>query len=311
MKKILITGGGGFIGSHLCKLYIDKGFEVTCLDNLSSGKLDNLDELSDVKNFTFVKHDIIKPLNFNNNFDIILNFACPASPKYYYNYPLETAFTSIFGIKNILDFAVLNNSKILHASTSEVYGDPLEHPQKESYFGNVNTIGPRSCYDEGKRAAEMIIYEYEKKYNLDCKIIRIFNTYGPKMRSDDGRVISNFINQAIRNEDITIYGDGSQTRSFCFIDDLINGIDKYIELDDKFLGPINLGNPHELSMKNLAEIIIGLTKSSSKIVFSELPQNDPLKRKPDISLATQKLSFKPEVVIEDGILKTIQFFRKK
>tara|TARA_Y100000389_G_C17383084_1_gene475454 strand:- start:333 stop:1268 length:936 start_codon:yes stop_codon:yes gene_type:complete len=311
MKKILITGGGGFIGSHLCKLYIDKGFEVTCLDNLSSGKLDNLDELSDVKNFTFVKHDIINPLNFNNNFDIILNFACPASPKYYYNYPLDTAFTSIFGIKNVLDFAVLNNSKILHASTSEVYGDPLQHPQKESYFGNVNTIGPRSCYDEGKRAAEMIIYEYEKKYNLDCKIIRIFNTYGPKMRRDDGRVISNFINQAIRNEDITIYGDGSQTRSFCFIDDLINGIDKYIKLDEKFLGPINLGNPHELSMKNIAEIIIDLTKSSSKIVFSELPQNDPLKRKPDISLAKQKLSFKPEVAIEDGILKTIQFFRNK
>ena len=245
-----------------------------------------------------------------NNFDWVLNFACPASPKYYLKNPLDTASASIKGIYNILDFCLKNNSTLLHASTSEVYGDPHVHPQPESYYGNVNTVGPRSCYDEGKRVAEMLLYEYSKKFNLNCKIIRIFNTYGPNMNSDDGRVVSNFINQAITNKPITIYGDGKQTRSFCFVDDLIEGINAYLILKDKFLGPINLGNPEEFDMNELAKKVIKLTNSSSEIIYEDLPQNDPLKRKPDITLATKKLNYHPKVNIENGLNKTISYFKK-
>ena len=309
MKKILITGGAGFIGSHLCEYFLKNGFFVTCIDNLSSGFENNIKDYTKNENFEFYNFDITNKLSLDNDFDYVLNFACPASPKYYINYPLETAFASIYGIKNVLDFCRKNNSILLHASTSEVYGDPLEHPQNESYFGNVNTIGPRSCYDEGKRVAEMLIYEYEKNYNMNCKIIRIFNTYGPNMDSNDGRVVSNFINQALSNEDITIYGDGTQTRSFCYIDDLISGIVSYLNMDERFLGPINLGNPNEFNMIDLAKIIIDLTDSKSELVFNPLPQNDPMKRKPDISLAEEKLNFSINVGIEEGINKTVEYFK--
>lgn len=310
MKKILITGGAGFIGSHLCNYYLNKKFHVTCLDNLSSGNKNNLKEFEKNKNFNFIRHDISNKLKMENNFDWVLNFACPASPKYYLKNPLDTASASIKGIYNILDFCLKNNSTLLHASTSEVYGDPHVHPQPESYYGNVNTVGPRSCYDEGKRVAEMLLYEYSKKFNLNCKIIRIFNTYGPNMNSDDGRVVSNFINQAIKNKPITIYGDGKQTRSFCFVDDLIEGINAYLILKDKFLGPINLGNPEEFDMNELAKKVIKLTNSSSEIIYEDLPQNDPLKRKPDITLATKKLNYHPKVNIENGLNKTISYFKK-
>tara|TARA_X000000368_G_C23025380_1_gene709912 strand:- start:272 stop:1210 length:939 start_codon:yes stop_codon:yes gene_type:complete len=309
MKKILITGGAGFIGSHLCNFYLNKNFHVTCLDNLSSGNKNNIQKFIGNKNFNFVRHDISNELKIENNFEWVLNFACPASPKYYLKNPLDTASASIKGIYNILDFCLQNNSVLLHASTSEVYGDPHVHPQPESYYGNVNTVGPRSCYDEGKRVAEMLIYEYFKKFHLNCKIIRIFNTYGPNMNSDDGRVVSNFINQAITNQPITIYGDGKQTRSFCYVDDLIEGIDSYVNLKDNFLGPINLGNPEEFNMNELAEKIIKLTKSSSKIIYKDLPENDPLMRKPDIALASEKLNFSPRVNIENGLDETIEYFK--
>jgi UDP-glucuronate decarboxylase len=310
MKKILITGGAGFIGSHLCNFYLDKNFNVTCLDNLSSGNINNLTKFQDNKNFQFINFDISNGIEIKNNFDIVLNFACPASPKYYLKHPLDTAAASIKGVYNILDFCLKNNSILLHASTSEVYGDPHVHPQNETYFGNVNTVGPRSCYDEGKRVAEMLIYEYYKKFDLDCKIIRIFNTYGPNMDPNDGRVVSNFINQAIANEPITIYGDGKQTRSFCFIDDLVEGIDSYLNLNEKFIGPINLGNPGEFNMNELAERVLKLTKSSSKIVYKDLPINDPLMRKPDITLALNKLNFNPKIDIHNGLIKTIKYFKK-
>ncbi len=309
MKKILITGGAGFIGSHLCKHFLENDFFVTCLDNLSSGNFDNIAHLESNKNFSFKNFDITNILDFKNDFDFVLNFACPASPKYYLNSPIETANASISGVINILDFCVKNNSVLLHASTSEVYGDPLVHPQDESYYGNVNPIGPRSCYDEGKRVAEMFIYEFQKKYNMNSKIIRIFNTYGPNMNHDDGRVVSNFINQALQNEDITIYGDGTQTRSFCYIDDLVSGIVTYLELEENYLGPINLGNPSELNMIDLANKIVKLTNSNSKIIFKSLPENDPMKRKPDISLAIEKLNFSPKVTIDLGLSKTIDYFK--
>ena len=309
MKKILITGGSGFIGSHLCEYFLEHNFDVTCLDNLSSGNFKNIAHLEERRNFLFKNFDITNTFNFKNDYDFILNFACPASPKYYLNSPIETANASISGIINVLHFSIKNNSTLLHASTSEVYGDPLVHPQNESYYGNVNPIGPRSCYDEGKRVAEMYIYEFQKKYNMNSKIIRIFNTYGPKMNHDDGRVVSNFINQALSNEDITIYGDGTQTRSFCYIDDLVSGIASYLALKDNYLGPINLGNPVELNMLDLAEKVIKQTSSSSKIIFKPLPKNDPMKRKPDISLAKEKLNFIPEVTIDLGLSKTIDYFK--
>lgn len=243
MKNFLILGGAGFIGSHLCRKALDNNFKVVCIDNLSSGSESNISDISS-NNFEFIKMDICDKFEFPNDFDYILNFACPASPKYYLNKPLETAFASTIGLINILNFTKKNKkSVILHSSTSEVYGDPLSHPQSEDYFGNVNTVGPRSCYDESKRVGETFIYEYVSNFNINAKIIRIFNTYGPNMSADDGRVVSNFINQALNNEDITIYGDGSQTRSFCYVEDLVNGIFDYLFYKERFMGPMNLGNP--------------------------------------------------------------------
>ena len=309
MKKVLITGGAGFIGSHLCNYYLSQNYFVHCMDNFSSGNHNNIKKYLNDKRFKVIEHDISDPLKIKNDYDYILNFACPASPKYYLANPLSTAKASVNGIQNILNFVIQNNSTFLHASTSEVYGDPFEHPQKESYYGNVNPIGSRSCYDEGKRVAEMFIFEYEKKYSLNAKIIRIFNTYGPNMHKDDGRVVSNFINQALNNDVITIYGDGTQTRSLCYINDLVQGISSYLSLNDKFLGPVNLGNPTELSINEIASLIIKLTNSSSKIEYFELPKDDPLKRRPDISLAHKKFGFSPSFSLEEGLLKTVKYFK--
>ncbi|MDG2287909.1 MAG: GDP-mannose 4,6-dehydratase [Candidatus Marinimicrobia bacterium] len=308
MKKILILGGAGFIGSHLCRRAIDNNFKVVCMDNLSSGSINNISNIQS-NNFEFVKMDICNEFDFNNDFDYILNFACPASPKYYLDKPLETAFASTIGLINILNFTKKNKKSILlHSSTSEVYGDPLCHPQSEDYFGNVNTVGPRSCYDESKRVAETFIYEYVSNYNINAKIIRIFNTYGPNMAADDGRVVSNFINQALNNEDITIYGDGSQTRSFCYIEDLIDGIFNYLLLEEKFMGPMNLGNPIEMKVKDLAEKVIKLTNSKSKIIYLDMPQDDPKLRQPNIKLAKDKINFSPQHSIKKGLLLTIDYF---
>ena len=304
VKKILITGAAGFIGSHLCKKLID-GNKIIALDNLYTGSLDNLKEFQNNENFEFINHDIINQINLE--IDEIYNFACPASPVHYQKDPIQTIKTNVLGVMNLLELARKNNAKFLQASTSEVYGNPLIHPQSEIYWGNVNPVGIRSCYDEGKRCAETLVFEYQRKYNLDFKIIRIFNTYGPNMRKDDGRVISNLIIQALRNEDLTLYGNGKQTRSFCYIDDLIEGIVK--TMNSKHLGPINLGNNGEFNMLELAEMIINLTNSNSKIIFKELPKDDPEKRKPDISLAKNLLNWEPKINLEAGLKNTIEYFK--
>ena len=304
--KILVTGGAGFIGSHLCKSLLDKNHSVICVDNLVSGSLNNINELSKSKKFTFLNFDITDLPVINDRLDYVLNLACPASPVDYKYLPVETLLTCSTGTKNMLDLAVKNKAKFLHTSTSEVYGNPLEHPQKESYWGNVNSIGDRSCYDEGKRFAESLIVNYGVKYGLDYKIVRIFNTYGPNMRASDGRVVSNFINQALRNEPITIYGKGTQTRSFCYVDDMIEGILKM--MNSKERGPINLGNPNELTIGKIAKLVIKLTKSKSKIAREELPKDDPIRRKPDITLAKKLLRWGPAVPIEVGLIKTINYF---
>jgi len=310
MKKFLILGGAGFIGSHLCRKALDNNFKVVCIDNLSSGSMSNISDISS-NNFEFIKMDICDKFEFPNDFDYILNFACPASPKYYLNKPLETAFASTIGLINILNFTKKNNkSVLLHSSTSEVYGDPLSHPQSEDYFGNVNTVGPRSCYDESKRVGETFIYEYVSNYSINAKIIRIFNTYGPNMAADDGRVVSNFINQALNNEDITIYGDGNQTRSFCYIEDLVNGIFSYLFYKKRFMGPMNLGNPIEMTVKDLAEKVIKLTNSKSKIIYLDMPQDDPKVRRPNIKLAKDKINFSPQYPLEKGLRLTIEYFKK-
>ena len=304
-KNILVTGGAGFIGSHLCKTLLDLGHYVICLDNLFTGTKDNISDLTDNPNFEFVNHDIIEPY-FRANIDEIFNLACPASPIHYQFNPIKTIKTCTIGVINMLGLAKENNAKILQASTSEVYGDPEIHPQKEDYYGNVNSIGFRSCYDEGKRCAETLFMDYKREHDLDIKIVRIFNTYGPNMTKNDGRVVSNFILQALNNENITIFGDGSQTRSFQFIDDLIEGLLKMMNSDN--MGPINLGNPIELSMNNLASKIIKLTDSSSKIIYKKLPEDDPKRRKPDISLAKSKLNWNPKVNLKIGLQKTINYF---
>ena len=304
VKKILITGAAGFIGSHLCKKLID-GNKIIALDNLYTGSLDNLKEFQNNENFEFINHDIINQINLE--IDEIYNFACPASPVHYQKDPIQTIKTNVLGVMNLLELARKNNAKFLQASTSEVYGNPLIHPQSEIYWGNVNPVGIRSCYDEGKRCAETLVFEYQRKYNLDFKIIRIFNTYGPNMRKDDGRVISNLIIQALRNEDLTLYGNGKQTRSFCYIDDLIEGIVK--TMNSKHLGPINLGNNGEFNILELAEMIINLTNSNSKIIFKELPKDDPEKRKPDISLAKNLLNWEPKINLEAGLKNTIEYFK--
>jgi len=307
MKTILVTGGAGFIGSHLCERLLTDDHKVICLDNLFTGSLDNIEVLNSNINFEFVNHDITKPY-FRDGIDEIYNLACPASPIHYQSNPIKTVKTCTIGVINMLGLAKKNNAKILQASTSEVYGDPDVHPQKEDYNGNVNTLGFRSCYDEGKRCAETLFMDYKREHNLNIKIVRIFNTYGPNMTKKDGRVVSNFILQALQNDNITIYGDGSQTRSFQFIDDLVEGLIKMMNSDN--VGPINLGNPIELSMTDLAYKLIKLTNSSSDIIYKKLPKDDPKRRRPDISLAKSTLDWSPVIDLETGLKKTINYFKQ-
>ena len=308
-KNILVTGGAGFIGSHLCKILLELRHNVICLDNLFTGSINNISDLRDNVNFEFVNHDITEPY-YRDNIDEIYNLACPASPKHYQCNPIKTVKTCTIGVINMLGLAKKNNSKILQASTSEVYGDPNLHPQDERYNGNVNPIGLRSCYDEGKRCSETLFMDYHREHNLKIKIIRIFNTFGPNMEKNDGRVISNFIMQAIRNDEITIYGDGSQTRSFQYIDDLIDAMIKVMDTNNNFIGPINIGNPQEISMNKLASTILRLTNSKSQIIFKDLPEDDPKRRNPDITLAKNILSWTPKFELDKGLSKTINYFKK-
>ncbi|MBQ1171618.1 MAG: SDR family oxidoreductase [Lachnospiraceae bacterium] len=307
MSRILVTGGAGFLGSHLCDRLIESGNEVICVDNLFTGSKDNINHLLSNPKFTFICHDITEPLG-DIKVEQIYNLACPASPPYYQYDPIKTAQTSVFGAMNMLELARKVRATILQASTSEVYGDPLVHPQPESYRGNVNTIGIRSCYDEGKRMAETLFFDYHRQHNIDIKVIRIFNTYGPRMDANDGRVVSNFIVQALKGEDITIYGDGKQTRSFCYVDDLIEGMIRMMNSKD-FAGPVNLGNPGEFSMLELAQKVLELTGSDSKLVYMPLPGDDPTQRKPVIDLAKEKLDWEPTIALEDGLKKTIEYFK--
>ena len=305
----LITGGAGFIGTNLCKRLLKEGHKVICVDNLYTGQMRNIEPLMSNPNFKFINHNIIEPLKIEEKIDEIYNLACPASPPHYQKDPLFTINTCYIGMTNMLELAKKNNCKILQASTSEVYGDPLEHPQKETYWGHVNCFGIRSCYDEGKRSAETLCYNYIKQFGVDVKIIRIFNTYGPSMDKNDGRVVTNFINQALHDKDITIYGDGSQTRSFQYVDDLIEAMTRVMKTDNSFHGPINLGNPNEFTIKELAEILLEIVKDSkSKIVYVELPKDDPCKRKPDISLAKKTLDWEPKIQLRDGLKRTIDYF---
>lgn len=305
MKKILITGGAGFIGSNLCKRLLDEGEDVICLDNFFTGSKDNIRKFIGNNRFELVRHDITK--EYFAEVDQIYNLACPASPPHYQYDAIKTIKTSVLGIINMLELAKECKATILQASTSEVYGDPKVHPQTEEYWGNVNPIGIRSCYDEGKRCAETLMMDYHRQTNVDTKIVRIFNTYGPNMAQNDGRVVSNFIVQALKNEDITIYGDGTQTRSFCYVDDLIEGLIKM--MNSSLCGPINLGNPSERTILDFAKLIIELTKSESKIVFKPLPSDDPAQRQPDISLAQKELNWTPTIDIIDGLMKTINYFK--
>jgi len=308
-KKILITGGAGFIGSHLSKRLLNEGNEIICADNFFTGSKENILPLLDNPYFELLRHDISDPLSIE--VDEIYNLACPASPIHYQHDAIKTVKTSVMGAINMLGLAKRLNIKILQASTSEVYGDPSVHPQTESYWGNVNPIGIRACYDEGKRCAETLFMDYHRQNDVKIKIIRIFNTYGPNMNPNDGRVVSNFIVQALKNEDITIFGDGSQTRSFQYIDDLIEGMIKMMKTEDTFTGPVNIGNPGEFTMLELADMIIDLTNSKSKIAFLPLPCDDPRQRKPDISLAKEKLSWEPKIPLREGLVKTIEYFESK
>ena len=307
-NKILVTGGAGFIGSHLCKKLLDQGNNVLCIDNLFTGSLNNISDIMNNSKFEFINHDIINPF-YCEGIDQIYNLACPASPIHYQINPIKTIKTCTTGVINMLGLAKKNNAKILQASTSEVYGDPQIHPQKENYNGNVNPLGLRSCYDEGKRCAETLFMDYYREHNLKIKIVRIFNTYGPNMAIEDGRVISNFILQALKNDEISIYGDGKQTRSFQYIDDLIDALIKMMDTSDEIIGPINVGNPIEIAIKNLALTIIKLINSDSKIKNLSLPLDDPRRRKPDISLAKKTLNWRPIVDLEEGLLKTIDYFK--
>lgn len=305
MKKILVTGGAGFLGSHLCERLVNQGHHVLCVDNYFTGSKTNIEHLLDYKNFEVIRQDICIPLYVE--VDEIYNLACPASPYYYQLDPIQTMKTSVIGAFNMLGLAKRTGAKILQASTSECYGDPEVHPQPETYWGNVNPIGIRSCYDEGKRAAETLFMDYYRKHGVDTKIMRIFNTYGPKMNPNDGRVVSNFVVQALRNEDITIYGDGLQTRSFCYFEDNLNGM--MALMDSDYHLPVNIGNPGEFTMLELAQKVIELTGTTSKIVFQDLPQDDPKQRKPDISRAKQVLNWEPTINLETGLIKTIDYFR--
>ncbi len=308
MKKILVTGGAGFLGSHLCDRLVSQGHHVLCVDNYFTGTKKNIENLLDYKNFEVMRQDVCFPLYVE--VDEIYNLACPASPYYYQWDPIQTMKTSVLGAYNLLGLAKRTGAKILQASTSEVYGDPQIHPQPESYWGNVNPIGIRSCYDEGKRAAETLFNDYYRVHSVRAKIIRIFNTYGPRMAIDDGRVVSNFIVQALKNEPITIYGDGNQTRSFCYVDDLINGIIAVMNTDDDFIGPVNLGNPGEFTMWELAEQVISLTGTKSQLLQKPLPQDDPKQRRPDISLAKSRLNWEPKIQLQEGLKSTIDYFSK-
>lgn len=309
MKKILVTGGAGFIGSHLCERLLNDGNEVICLDNYSSGSKDNIMHLLDNPYFELVRHDVTMP--FSIEVDEIYNLACPASPVQYQCNPIGTIKTSVMGAINMLELAKSTNAKIMQASTSEVYGDPEVHPQPETYWGNVNPIGARSCYDEGKRCAESLFVNYHKQNNVSIKIVRIFNTYGPNMLPNDGRVVSNFIVQALHDKSITIYGDGSQTRSFQYVDDLVEGMIRMMNTPDEVTGPVNIGNPCEFTMFDLAQKIIELTGSKSRIEFRELPEDDPMQRKPDITVALELLNgWQPKVQLEEGLLNTIDYFKK-
>lgn len=308
MKKILVTGGSGFLGSHLCDRLISRGDDVLCVDNFFTGSKQNVKHLLTHPNFELMRHDVTFPLYVEVN--QIFNLACPASPVHYQHDPVQTTKTSVHGAINMLGLAKRVGARILQASTSEVYGDPEVHPQPESYWGKVNPIGIRSCYDEGKRCAETLFFDYHRQHNLDIKVVRIFNTYGPRMHPNDGRVVSNFIVQALQGRDITIYGDGSQTRSFCYVDDLIEAFLRMMETEHGFTGPINIGNPCEFSMLQLAELVLKYTQSKSKLIFNPLPSDDPKQRKPDISLAQQKLDWTPKVSLEDGLKETISYFKQ-
>ena len=308
MKRILITGGAGFLGSHLCEKLLKEGNEVICLDNFYTGRRANI--ISFLKNplFEMIRHDICFPIYIE--VDEIYNLACPASPVHYQFDPVQTTKTSVHGAINVLGLAKRIKAKIFQASTSEVYGDSEVHPQPESYWGNVNPIGFRSCYDEGKRCAETLFFDYNRQHNLKIKVARIFNTYGPRMHPNDGRVVSNFIVQALQGKRLTIYGDGSQTRSFCYVDDMVDGFVRFMNAHDDFIGPVNLGNPNEFTILELAEKVIKLTKSRSKIILKPLPHDDPTQRQPDIKLAKKKLKWKPTVELDEGLKKTIYYFRK-
>lgn len=306
-KKILVTGGAGFLGSHLCERLLNEGHEVACLDNYFTGQKQNVVHLLKNPYFELIRHDVTMP--FFIEVDEIYNLACPASPIHYQYNPIKTIKTSVMGAINMLGLAKRIKAKILQASTSEVYGDPKVHPQTESYWGHVNPIGERSCYDEGKRAAETLFVNYHKQNNVRIKIIRIFNTYGPRMHPNDGRVVSNFIVQALKNEDISIYGNGGQTRSFCYVDDLIDGMIKMMNSREEFTGPVNIGNPGEFTILELAQKVIQLTHSSSKIIYQPLPSDDPMQRKPDITLARKELNWEPKVNLEEGLIRTIDFFK--
>ena len=304
--RVLVTGGAGFLGSHLCESLVNSGHDVICADNFYTGSKANISHLLERPNFEIIRHDVMIPLYIE--VDQIYNFACPASPVHYQSDPVQTTKTSVHGAINMLGLAKRTGARILQASTSEVYGDPEVHPQTEEYWGRVNPIGIRSCYDEGKRCAETLFFDYNRQYSVDTRVIRIFNTYGPNMHPQDGRVVSNFIMQALHNEDITIYGDGNQTRSFCYVDDLVRGIISYMDLPAKEPGPINLGNPNEFTIRELAELVIRLTNSSSSIILKPLPEDDPKQRQPDITLAKQILNWEPTIQLEEGLLKTIEYF---
>ena len=305
-KRILVTGGAGFIGSHLCEKLLNQGNEVICLDNLFTGRKENILHLTSNPHFEFIRHDVIEPIYVEC--DQIYNLACPASPPHYQFDPVKTAKTGVMGALNVLDLAKHCKARVLQASTSEVYGDPEVHPQPESYWGHVNPNGIRSCYDEGKRMAETLFFDYHRQEGVDIKIVRIFNTYGPRMRPDDGRVVSNFIMQALRGEDITIYGDGKQTRSFCYVDDLVEGLIRMMNSRDGFTGPVNLGNPGEFTMLELAKLVLELTGSASKLVHKPLPQDDPTQRRPVIELAKKELGWEPTIPLKSGLLSTIRYF---
>jgi len=305
-KRILVTGGAGFLGSHLCDRLVEQGHDVLCVDNYFTGRRENIAHLLDRPNFEAMRHDVTFPLYVE--VDEIFNLACPASPVHYQFDPVQTTKTSVLGAINALGLAKRVKAKIFQASTSEVYGDPTEHPQTETYRGHVNTTGPRACYDEGKRAAETLFFDYHRQHKVRIKVVRIFNTYGPRMHPQDGRVVSNFIIQALRGEDITVFGTGGQTRAFCFVDDLINGFLRMMNADDAVTGPINLGNPHEITVRDLAERVMAKIGSRSKLIFRNLPVDDPMQRCPDISRARQVLDWEPKVGLDEGLDKTIAYF---